>query len=234
VRTFTTNLASFTDQLGRSDGDLRKLIDDGAPAANAFSDTINRIEPEVPMLLHDLSSTGQMLKVYLPGVEQVLVLYPAVAAGLQSALSSVGGADAGTIHLAFRPDVGDPPNCYDGFLPREQQRDFNDLVVRTEVPQNLYCKVPHSDPRDVRGARNTPCLNAPGRRAASVEECLGGEPGFVSSPILGGDSLLEKALGYDLQSGRVLAPDGTLYLLGGIGAGQQGKEPSSWQQLLLK
>lgn len=234
VRTFTTNLASFTDQLGRSDADLRKAIQDGAPAADAVGGLLGRIEPEVPMLLHDLSSTGQMLKVYLPGVRQVLVLYPAVAAALQTALTPPGGADPGTIHLAVRPDVGDPPNCYDGFLPRADQRDFNDVRVRTNVPPNLYCKVAHDDPRNVRGARNTPCLNVPGRRAASVEECLGSDPGFVGSPLIGGDSALEKALGYDPASGRVLGPDGNLYLLGGAGANQPGKEPGSWQQLLLK
>ncbi|MFD2473568.1 MCE family protein [Amycolatopsis silviterrae] len=233
VRTFTTNLGSFTDQLRLSDADLRRVLEHGAPAADAVNGLVGEISPEIPMLLHDLASTGQTLKVYLPGLEQVLVLYPAVTAALQTAVSPVGGADPGTAHLALRPNVGDPPNCYDGFLPREQERDFTAVDVRSQIPSNLYCKVPHSDPRNVRGARNTPCLNAPGRRAASVEECLGGEPGTEPSPVLGGDSLLAKALGYDLSSGRVLSPDGKLYLLSGAGT-NQGKEPGSWQQLLLK
>lgn len=239
VRSFTTDLSSFTDQLSRSDADLRRVLEHGAPAAEAVDGVLDDVEPEIPMLLHDLSSTGQMLKVYLPGAEQVLVLYPALTAALQSALSPAGGADPGTVHLALRPNVGDPPNCYDGFLPREDQRDFNELDIRRAVPPDLYCKVPHEDPRNVRGARNTPCLNAPGRRAASVEECLGADPGFVGSPVLGGESLLERALGYDHRSGRVVGPDGRLFQLGGAGAPQprahqQGEEPGTWQQLLVK
>jgi phospholipid/cholesterol/gamma-HCH transport system substrate-binding protein len=83
------------------------------------------------------------------------------------------------------------------------------------TPTDLYCKAVPSDPRVVRGARNTPCLNAPGRRGASPSDCLGVQPD-VPTP-------------YDNATGRFISPNGGLYLLG---APQE--EDLRWQKPMVK
>ncbi len=54
-----------------------------------------------------------------------------------------------------------------------------------DLPKDLYCKVPQNDPSNVRGARNYPCQEFPGKRAPTVALCrdpkgyvpLGSNPG---------------------------------------------------------
>jgi phospholipid/cholesterol/gamma-HCH transport system substrate-binding protein len=45
------------------------------------------------------------------------------------------------------------------------------------VEDGLYCKIPKDTPSDVvRGARNIPCVDVPGRTAATPMECRSNEP----------------------------------------------------------
>jgi phospholipid/cholesterol/gamma-HCH transport system substrate-binding protein len=233
LRSTTTDLAFFTDQLRVSDPDLSKLVSVGPMAADEVTGLVQEISPDLSMLVYDLGSTGQVLKVYLPAVKQILVLHPAVAAALQSGLSTFGGADPGAVHLTVRPNVGDPPLCYPGYLPIAGQRDFQDQTVRKTLPQNLHCKVPANDPRDVRGARNTPCLNNPGKRAASVEGCLSVPDGSITNPVPGKTTQPALTGTYDPVSGNALTSNGLLFHLGGLGPDNTTGAIKTWQQLLL-
>ena len=40
-----------------------------------------------------------------------------------------------------------------------------------DTPDGVYCKLPQDAPIDVRGARNYPCVEHPGKRAATVQDC---------------------------------------------------------------
>ena len=40
-----------------------------------------------------------------------------------------------------------------------------------DTPDGLYCKLPQDSPIAVRGARNYPCMDKPGKRAPTVEIC---------------------------------------------------------------
>jgi phospholipid/cholesterol/gamma-HCH transport system substrate-binding protein len=112
LRSFTTDLASFTDQLRYSDADLRRLIDSGPPLRDSFVGFTDQLHPTLPVLLGNLVSTGQVVRTYLPGVEQVLVLYPAFTAAIQSALLPY--QDIGAIGTVLRLNVNDPPPLYQG------------------------------------------------------------------------------------------------------------------------
>jgi phospholipid/cholesterol/gamma-HCH transport system substrate-binding protein len=172
LRTSSANLASFTSRLWSADPALRGLMADGPPALNTASGLLDHLRPNVPPLLDNLTVTGNLLRVYLPGIRQTLVIYPAIVAAVQSMLTAPG-TDPGTIRVALRPNVGQPPTCFPGFLPLTQQRPIPVTTPRASLPHDLYCKAPPPDPRAYRGSRNIPCLNAPGVRAASAEECLG-------------------------------------------------------------
>ena len=70
----------------------------------------------------------------------------------------------------FGISIADPPVCTVGFLPPSQWRSPADETV-IDTPDGLYCKLPQDSPISVRGARNAPCMEHPGKRAPTVEIC---------------------------------------------------------------
>ncbi|EUA30324.1 mce family domain protein [Mycobacterium xenopi 4042] len=45
-----------------------------------------------------------------------------------------------------------------------------------DTPDDMYCKLPQDSPLSVRGARNYPCMDKPGKRAPTVEICKSDKP----------------------------------------------------------
>jgi phospholipid/cholesterol/gamma-HCH transport system substrate-binding protein len=113
-----------------------------------------------------------MLKRYNKGVEQALVLLPQGAAAGQAVASPFPNRAALDLGLA----LNQPPPCLTGFLPASEWRSPADTSVRP-VEDGLYCKIPKDTPANsVRGARNFPCVDVPGKRGASPLECRSDEP----------------------------------------------------------
>ncbi|OUS83530.1 hypothetical protein CA951_40660 [Rhodococcus sp. NCIMB 12038] len=180
VQSLTRDLASFTTQVVQSDSDLRAVIDDAPTTATAINDLEAGISQSLPVLLDNLTSTGEVLRLQIPGLTQSLVLYPAVVAALQTAFIHT---DEGTsIRLRVRTTSNDPPPCYEGFTPMSEQRAWDDVSPAPQ-PTDMYCKVAQDDPRDVRGARNTPCANDQDLRTPYFEECLGRPRGSQPVPV---------------------------------------------------
>ena len=57
-----------------------------------------------------------------------------------------------------------------GFIPATQIRSPADTTLR-DLPTDLYCKTAQNDPAVVRGARNYPCKEFPGKRAPTIQLC---------------------------------------------------------------
>ncbi len=57
-----------------------------------------------------------------------------------------------------------------GFIPPPEIRSPADTTLR-ELPTDLYCKTAQNDPAVVRGARNYPCQEFPGKRAPTIQLC---------------------------------------------------------------
>jgi phospholipid/cholesterol/gamma-HCH transport system substrate-binding protein len=147
---------------------LRALLVTAPGAAGAASDTFSGIRPSFPVLAASLAELGRVGVIYNRSIEQALVIFPA----LMSALITVAGgvpADEGG-KLDFKLDLGDPPPCSTGFLPPQFIRPPADQTLR-DLPKDMYCKVPQNDPSAVRGARNYPCQEFPGKRAPTVQLC---------------------------------------------------------------
>jgi phospholipid/cholesterol/gamma-HCH transport system substrate-binding protein len=70
----------------------------------------------------------------------------------------------------FKISINDPPPCNTGFLPPTMMRTPGDTTLR-DLPTDLYCKVAQNDPMVVRGARNYPCQEFPGKRAPTIQLC---------------------------------------------------------------
>lgn len=217
TRSTWQDLAAFTEQLRRSDADLRGILAHTPPAADELIGLQDRLTPALPQLLADLDSTGQVIRTQLPGASQTLVLYPAVTAALQRVVQQPGAAP-GSAHLGIRVAVNSTPPCYSGYTPMSQQRSFDDESPAS-TPPDQYCKVAPDDPRSIRGTRNYPCANDPARRGPTAAS-FGVRPDEVVAS-------------YDPSTGNAMLPDGHLVLLGDVREQARG-EAGTWRDLLLK
>jgi phospholipid/cholesterol/gamma-HCH transport system substrate-binding protein len=106
--------------------------------------------------------------IYRKSIEQALVVFPALIAAL---LTVAGGLpfDEGA-KLDFKIHLQDPPPCATGFIPPTEIRSPADTTLR-ELPTDLYCKTAQNDAAVVRGARNYPCQEFPGKRAPTIQLC---------------------------------------------------------------
>ncbi|OBF41073.1 mammalian cell entry protein [Mycobacterium sp. ACS1612] len=168
IRSFADGLARLTTEVANADPQVRSLLSNAPSAAEAASQTFEGIRPSFPVLAANLANFGRIGVIYNRSIEQALVIFPA----LQAALITIGGqlpADEGG-KQDFKISINDPPPCNVGFLSPMDIRTPGDTTLR-ELPTDLYCKVPQNDPSVVRGARNYPCQEFPGKRAPTVQLC---------------------------------------------------------------
>jgi phospholipid/cholesterol/gamma-HCH transport system substrate-binding protein len=167
------------------------------------------LRPTLPVLLANLTSTGQVALTYNASLEQVLVILPPLVAAQETVVQR-GQAD-GAANVNFHLQVQDPAACSTGYLPADQRRDPTETSV-PDTPADLFCKVPADSVFAVRGSRNIPCMEVPGKRAPDPVACRSPEP-YVASGTNAPDELYT-------------GPDGIVYGHTDIGKG------NSWQQLL--
>ena len=173
LRQWAHGLAGITDQFAQHDPQVRTLLDTGPGFAREVTSLLDQIKPTLPLLLANFTSLGQVFMTYNKSIEQLLVLFPPYLAGLQSVVpvNNPTGKPMGD----FAVSVADPPSCTVGFLPPSEWRSPAD-TTEMDTPNGLYCKLPQDSPIDVRGARNYPCIEHPGKRAATVQECDSDKP----------------------------------------------------------
>ncbi len=173
LRTWSARLAGVSRQLVADDPQIRNVLQAGPDAAQEVSRLLEQVRPTLPVLLANMTSLGQIAVTYRPGLEQLLVLLPPASAFYQSA---VGQNNATGIPVGdFRISVDDPPACTVGFLPQSSWRSPADTTT-IDTPDGLYCKLPQDSPISVRGARNFPCMDVPGKYAPTVAECKSDKP----------------------------------------------------------
>ncbi|ORV86180.1 MCE family protein [Mycolicibacterium iranicum] len=169
LRQWASNLAGITRQIDENDAAVQDILEVGPGAADEAARLLSDVRPTLPLLLANLTTVGQIAVTYRPGVEQLLVLFPPYIAALQG-FALPWNNPTGWPLGDFTATSGDPPACTVGFLPASQWRSPADLTD-IDTPDNLFCKLPQDSPIAVRGARNTPCLENPGKRAPTVEIC---------------------------------------------------------------
>lgn len=240
ISDWAAHMATVTGQLAQHDGDVGGVLTQGGPGARAVRGLLDRVRPTLPILTDNLTSAGQVAVTYQDNIEQLLVLFPQVVSAAQAGLvANVNTRQAYRgQYLSFNLNINLPPPCTTGFLPAQQQRapTFEDYPDR--APGDLYCRVPQDSPFNVRGARNTPCETAPGKRAASVRLCESDEnyvplnDGFAwkgdPNATLSGQSIPETAPG-TTGPATVVEPDTAI---GGADPGNVAQQ-RSWEDLLL-
>ncbi|WP_024800805.1 MCE family protein [Nocardia sp. BMG51109] len=255
IRSWTRDLATVTDQLREHDPSLGQLLERTPSAAQKVSQTFQDLQPTLPLLVSNLVSVGQVGVTYHSGLEQILVIYPQMISALLTVVR--GPAQYGAM-VDFMLGLNDPPGCTTGFLPPDQQRPASQTDA-PDIPGELYCKVAQNAKEAVRGIRNTPCAEVPGKRAPSPELCRdpqgylpeGDNPPFgPPNPVTpsgepatqpggaqpaGAPGQTQPAAAmrtYDLGNGTFQGPDGRTYRQGDAGGDGSGKVPSSWQAML--
>jgi phospholipid/cholesterol/gamma-HCH transport system substrate-binding protein len=236
VRAYFANLAGFTQVFRDKDSDLRYAFKTVHAGADRATKLLNLTDNSVLFASQNLRTVGQALGIYRPNVEQILVQYPVVIAWEQvlNIPKQGRGVHAGLEFSTYQA-------CTTGFNG-QNLRNPEDLSDKDAEP-GTYCKVPHDDPRLVRGARNIPCMEGKTvPRAATVTECLGRKPDAgrgKASPVLS-PTLPLPALSLP-QKGPFSPPDNQddddsgssdpLSIFGGMGSKYSGKD-QTWQSLL--
>lgn len=230
LRSLTRDLAGVTDQLRQSDPDIRGLLADTPPFTRAAGGLLDDLRPTLPRLLDNTIGVADLLKTYNPNLRQVLAVYPALATVPQNAIPPNG--EDHKVNVDLDVAVSNPPPCTQGFLPGEQWRDPAD--TSPAPPPDAYCRLPADDPSAVRGARNTPCAEFPGRRAASPAECGSPHRGAVApgNPPFPPDSALGSLTGADQAS--PAAPNGVPLPPNDQDGATEPEEDRTWQHLILK
>ncbi|MGW7526793.1 MCE family protein [Streptomyces sp. NPDC054783] len=203
IKSFSRDLATLTGQLKSSDGDLRRLIGNTVPATQELDSLLKSTRPQVPVLLANLISGGQITVARLPGVEQALVTLPLTVAGSYTVVPGDG-----TTHFGLTVNADDPPACTRGYgTPRREPADTSPRPANTEA----RCTAPRGSATSVRGAQN-----APGERTGADSA---NQAAFVAP--------------YDPETGDLTGPDGTPVEIGSTGGEQTVFGKESWQWLLV-
>src|ERR1700758_437267 len=172
IARWAANLNTLTTQTAQQDQALRRILANAAPTADQVNATFNDVRESLPQTLANLEVVIDMLKRYHNGVEQALVFLPQSGAIAQSVTAPFPGQAALGVGAAA---LNQPPPCLTGFLPASEWRSPADTGT-APLPAGTYCKIPMDATNVVRGARNYPCVDAPGKRAATPRECRSTEP----------------------------------------------------------
>ncbi len=172
IERWARNLNSLAAQTAQNDGHVQSILSQAAPTADQIAAAFGDVRESLPQTLANLAIVIEMLKRYHTGIEQFLVFLPQGG----SIAETVGAPYPNLAALDVATTINQPPPCLTGFIPASEWRspaDTRDM----QVPNGLYCKIPKDTPANsVRGARNFPCVDVPGKRAATPRECRDPKP----------------------------------------------------------
>jgi phospholipid/cholesterol/gamma-HCH transport system substrate-binding protein len=171
ISQWAKNLNVIAAQTAQQDAALRSGLQQAAPTADQLNSVFGGVRDALPQTLANLAVVTDMLKRYHAGLEQALVILPQGATVAQAATIFKG---EGLLHFGL--SINQPPPCLTGFLPASEWRAPADTSTKP-LPDGLYCKIPKDYQGNVvRGARNYPCADVPGKRAATPAECHSNTP----------------------------------------------------------
>ena len=172
IERWAHNLNKLAAQTAQQDQSLRSVLRQAAPTADQVNEVFGDVRESLPQTLANLEVVFDLLKRYHAGVEQVLVVLPQGA----SIAQAVTAPNPGMADLDLALSINQPPPCLTGFIPASQWRSPADTSLQP-LPSGTYCKIPMDTPANsVRGSRNIPCVDVPGKRAATPRECRDPKP----------------------------------------------------------
>ncbi len=174
IERWARNLNTLGKQSAQQDSHLKSILSQAAPTADQLNSVFSDVRESLPQTLANLEIVIDMLKRYHPGVEQTLVILPEYSSIAQTISAPFEKDRQLALDLAFAINI--PPPCLTGFVPASEWRSPADVSL-APIPEGAYCKIPMDTPANVvRGSRNIPCADVPGKRAASPRECRSNKP----------------------------------------------------------
>jgi len=151
IRSFARDLSLFTGTVADNDKYLRSLIDNGSATANELRTFLQQNRVNLGQLINNLVTTNEVVVKYLPGIRQILVIYPyIVAGGFTVAKKNRDGRYDAQFGLILQPS---PPVCEAGYVKARDVHDQSDKPMAT----NAGCK---DASKNLRGAEKAPQGNA--------------------------------------------------------------------------
>jgi phospholipid/cholesterol/gamma-HCH transport system substrate-binding protein len=154
IRSFARDLSLFSGVVADNDVSLRALIDNGSATANELRTFLEQNQVDLGGLINNLVTTGEVVVKHLPGIRQILVLFPyEVASGYTVTAKSAGGYDA-RFGFILNPN---PAVCEKGYDPKEWRSPTDGSNKAMDM--DAHCSEPPST-TNARGAQNAPRTGA--------------------------------------------------------------------------
>jgi phospholipid/cholesterol/gamma-HCH transport system substrate-binding protein len=152
IRSFARDLKLFSGTLAGHDRDLRRVIDNGSVTATELRRFLQDNKVHLASLINNLVTTGDIVVKHLPGLRQVLVLYPYVVEGGFTVVSKSPETGLYDAHFGMVM-TNDPPVCHNGY----QSTDTRPPQDGSNRPMNIkaHCAEPGSQ-SNPRGAQHAP------------------------------------------------------------------------------
>jgi phospholipid/cholesterol/gamma-HCH transport system substrate-binding protein len=168
------NLNILGGETAQEDSHLKSVLTQAAPTADQVNTVFSDVREALPQTLANLEIVIDMLKRYRPGVEQTLVFLPQLGSIVQ-AISAPYEKD-GMAALDLTVAINYPAPCLTGFRPAPEWRSPADVSI-APLREGNYCRIPQDFQANVvRGARNLPCMDVPGKRAPTPQDCRSNKP----------------------------------------------------------
>lgn len=113
IRSFARDLSLFTGTLSGSDADLRRVIDSGSATATQLRTFLEDNRVDLGELINNAVTTGDVIVKHLPGIAQILVIYPYVVEGGFTVVSK--SPDTGLYDAHFGLIITNNPVCHHGY-----------------------------------------------------------------------------------------------------------------------
>ncbi|MGO4254847.1 MCE family protein [Marmoricola sp. RAF53] len=149
VRSFARDLALFSGTLADNDASLRSLIENGSATATELRTFLERNKVDLGSLINNVVTTGEVVVKHLPGVRQMLAVYPSVVAGGFTVVAkNPDGYDA-RFGFILNPD---PVVCHQGYDVKERRP----AADGSNKPMDMDARCTEGPNVNARGAQNAP------------------------------------------------------------------------------
>jgi len=168
------NLNILGAESAQEDSHLKSVLSQAAPTADQVNSVFSDVRDSLPQTLANLEIVIDMLKRYHGGVEQLLVFLPQLGSIVQAISAPYEKDRMAALDLSLA--INYPPPCLTGFRPAPEWRAPVDTSI-APLREGNYCRIPQDFQANVvRGARNMPCVDVPGKRAPTPQDCRSNKP----------------------------------------------------------
>jgi len=203
IQSFSKNLALFSGVVADNDAALRTLIDNGSATANELRTFLQENQVDLGGLINNLVTTGEVVVKHLPGVRQILVLYPYMVASGYTVTAKTGNVYNARFGMILNSE---PAVCEKGYNPTQ----WRSPTERSDKPMdtNAHCSEPASQ-SNARGAQNIPRAGASYRAPVATYDLGTGKTTWAdqgASPDVRYDGGAAEVYGEDSWKSLLLQP----------------------------